>query len=292
MPEFAFIEALSAYLRAPARLIPEPVQIGPAEPTGADEAPAVVLSLETVRRLRGGLGEGADAVTGVLRQTARIDLAAPFLPAEPGFNLVTADRLTLTLPHGGLIRADGLDGALTPADLAVTVAETPRTLAAANPAPDEFTAAPLIGRLTFGAPLPAADFVEATYHLGAWERRVFLIAGDLAVTSYAAAGGQAATLSAAVARALARPGDLAGLKRLSLVSLGPVTPSDATHGNTRAQTAHYAFEYEHVVDTPASSGGIIQTTPITTRLRLLRRDRASGTVVEDTITDRVRGDAP
>ena len=122
MPEFAFIQALSAFLAGPAGLTPAPVQVGGALPSASDQAPAVVLALQSVRRLRGGLGEGAETVEGILAWTSRIDLASPFLPGEPGFSLISPDRRTLTLPHGGLIRADGLDGALGPADIAVTVA--------------------------------------------------------------------------------------------------------------------------------------------------------------------------
>ena len=62
MPEFAFIQALSAFLAGPAGLTPAPVQVGGALPSEADQAPAVVLALQSVRRLRGGLGEGAETV--------------------------------------------------------------------------------------------------------------------------------------------------------------------------------------------------------------------------------------
>jgi hypothetical protein len=199
--------------------------------------------------------------------------------------LLGTDRRTLTLPHGGLIRGDGLDGALGPADIAVSVGGIPRSPVAANPQAAEFSLDALTGQLTFGAPLPNAGEVVADYHLGQWERRAFLIAGTLAVTVRAAAAAETAELGAAVGRALARQNGLAGLKRLSLVSIGPVEIAIAVLGNTRGQTAEYAFEYEHIVNAPASSGGIIQTTPITTHLRLLRRDPATGALVEDTVTE-------
>ena len=285
MPEFAFIDALSAYLAGPAGLTPAPVQVGGALPSQSDQAPAVVLALQSVRRLRGGLGEGAEHAEGILSWTSRIDLAAPFLPGEPGFSLLSANRRTLTLPHGGLIRADGLDGALGPADIAVSVAGAPRTLVAANPQAGQFTLDPLTGQLTFGAALPATGEVVASYHLGQWERLAFLIAGELAITVQAADAADVAALNAGIGRALTGPNRLAGLKRLSLVALGAVGNSDETLGSTRGQTARYTFEYEHIINAPASSGGIIQTTPITTNLRLLRHDAATGALTEDTITE-------
>ena len=39
MPEFAFIQALSAFLAGPAGLTPAPVQVGGALPSASDQAP-------------------------------------------------------------------------------------------------------------------------------------------------------------------------------------------------------------------------------------------------------------
>jgi hypothetical protein len=285
MPEFAFIEALRVYLAGPAGLTPAPAQVGGALPSEEDQAPAVVLALQSVRRLRGGLGEGAETVEGILAWTSRIDLAAPFLPGEPGFSLLSPDRRTLTLPHGGLIRADGLDGALGPADIAVSVAGAPCTLVAANPNAGQFTVDALTGQLTFGAAVPAAGEVVANYHLGQWERLAFLIAGELAVTVRAVEADDVAALTAGIGRALAGPNRLAGLSRLALVAVDAIGTAEDSLGGTRGQTARYTFEYEHIVNAPASSGGVIQTTPVTTNLRLLRRDVATGALIEDTITE-------
>jgi hypothetical protein len=178
-----------------------------------------------------------------------------------------------------------LDGALGPADIAVTVAGAARTLVAANPQAGQFVVDGLTGQLSFGAALPAAGEVVANYHLGQWERRTFLIAGELAVTVRASEPADVATLTAAIGRALAGPNRLSGLKRLSLLAIGAIEPGQENLGDTRGQTARYAFEYEHIANAPASSGGVIQTTPITTKLRLLRRDAATGALVEDTIPE-------
>lgn len=285
MPEFAFIDALSAFLSGPAGLAPAPVQVGPAVPIAADQAPAIVLALERVRRLGGGLGEGAEPMTGILPWSVEIDLAAPFLSGDPPFGLLSPDRTVLTLPHGGLIRADGLDGALGPDDITVSVAGEPRALVAVNPNAGQFVVEAAIGRLTFGAALPETGVVAAGYHLGAWERQTFLIAGELMLTARAQQAADVAVLSTAAARALAGPDSMPGLRRIVLDTIGAVEAPDAALGETRGQTARYAFEYEHVADAPHSSGGIIHATPLTTHLRLLRTDPVSGAPVVDTVTE-------
>mgnify|MGYP003573518917 CR=1 FL=1 len=54
MPEFAFIDAVSNFLAGPAGLDPAPEQVGPALPLIPPQAPAIVVSLDAVRRLGGG----------------------------------------------------------------------------------------------------------------------------------------------------------------------------------------------------------------------------------------------
>ncbi|MGH6923184.1 MAG: hypothetical protein ACRED5_05385, partial [Propylenella sp.] len=133
--------------------------------------------------------------------------------------------------------------------------------------------------------LPAAGNVVAEYRLGQWERLAFLIAGELSVTVHAANAADAAALTAGIGRALAGPSRPAGLKRLSLTAVGAIEPPVEALGDTRGQTARYAFEYEHIVNAPASSGGIIQTTEIKTKLLLFRRDATTGALVKKIIID-------
>ena len=98
MPESAFLNAIAAYLAGPAGLSPAPVSVGGAEPVAEAEAPALVLSLDQVNRLDGGIGGGFEAMSGTLAVTSTIDLASPFLVGEPTFSLLSPDRLVLTLP--------------------------------------------------------------------------------------------------------------------------------------------------------------------------------------------------
>ena len=158
-----------------------------------------MLALQCVRR-RGGLGE-ADG-RGHPGLTPH-HLAAPFLPGEPGFSLISDDRRTLTLPHGGLIRRRP-DGRFAGRHR-VSVAGAPRTLVAANrtPASSRWMHSPAAD-LRRRAAGPPAKWRELP---GQWERLAFLIAGELAVTVRAAEADVAA-LTAGIGRALAGPNRL------------------------------------------------------------------------------------
>ena len=278
MPETAFLDALRAYLAGlagPAAIIPTPVLLGYTEPAAADELPAVVLSLEAVQRLGAGLGERAMLVSGsALPWAVSIDLANPVLAEEPGFNLLSPDRRTLTLPHGGLKRADGSSGALGPADLSVRVGATIFGVVAGAPVGNQVQAQADIGQLRFGNPLPGAGTLQASYVLGQWERRVTPIAGQVridldAADGVAAAGWRESVLGALVQAAggtVGAAGTVRGLRKLALAQIGPVLGTDAAHASARRRSALLAFEYEHEINRPDSSGGVIQRVAINTTI--------------------------
>jgi hypothetical protein len=283
--EDAFLTNLATFLQA-AGLTPAPARIGIAEPVAAGELPALVLSLETVQRRGGGLAEGATVVEGALAVSARIDLANPVLPEEPSFVLLSADRLTLVLPHGGWVKADGSSGPLAAADLQVTVAGAPRTVVNAAPGPAEVRPDATVGTLLFGAALPAAGLVEATYFLGQWERIVTPIAGTLRIDVRGADAGAVGTLGSAVLGVLVGRGTpMGGLRKIALGQLGSVAAPDTALANSRGRALHFAFEYDHEENTPASSGGVIRRVPITSRLEALTVDRASGAIQIDVIEE-------
>ncbi len=245
------------------RLAPARVDI--AEPAAAIELPVLVLALEDVRRLGAGLGERAELVVdGALRVHARIDLADPTLPGEPGFSLLSPDRLTLTLPHGGLVRADASQGPLGPADLTVTVAGTPRPVVAGTPSGLELRAEPLVGQLVFATALPASGAVEAEYFLGQWERRHVRLSGVLRCDARAAGLDDVRSIAAAALAAL--PGAVAGLRIAQLAELGPITPPDPLLANSRGRRLRLGFDYEGTIDRPESSGGIIRRIPLVTHV--------------------------
>lgn len=287
MPESAFLNAIAAYLAGPAGLSPAPVSVGAVEPVAEAEAPALVLSLDQVHRLDGGIGGGFEAMSGILAVTSTIDLASPFLVGEPTFSLLSGDRLVLTLPHGGLIRADGLASALGPDDIQVAVAGVGRSLTAPPPQGQAFSVDAVSGQLTFGTALPETGKIIASYHLGQWERQVRRIAGVMRLDVRAADAAIVNQLGTAAMRALdiASGGAVSSLRKLIPISLGVVGPPDPLRGATRGRSAVFAFEFDHVVDAPASSGGIIDRIPITTTLTLVSTDAASGAEVLTTVVE-------
>jgi hypothetical protein len=283
MPEVAFLDAVTAFLAGPAGLSPAPGTVGFGIPVSGATLPLLSLSLATVNRLDIGLGGGLTEVSqGALPVTATIDLAQPVLPGPEPLQLLDPTRRLLTLPHGGLVRADGLDSPLGPVDIVVTVAGQPRSLTAGVPGPTQYAIDPLVGQLAFGAALPAVGAVVARYNLGIWERSTTLIDGTLDLGIWDTDLGRLGTISAAAVRALlgAAGGPLPGLRRIALTSLGEVTAPQTAAPLARMRPARFGFQFEHIVDAPASSGGIIRRVPITSRLTAFLRDPASGALVE------------
>ncbi|MBL8481482.1 MAG: hypothetical protein JNJ60_04760 [Rhodocyclaceae bacterium] len=286
--ESAFLAAVADLLANHTQLVPAPASIGPAEPAQNTDLPAVVLSLEQVARLGAGLGERSALITdGALPVRATIDLANPVLPGEPGFVLLSADRRTLILPHGGLRQADGGEGPLGPADLSVSVAGAAQTVVNAPPGAGQVRADALIGQLLFGAPLPATGNVVANYVLGQWERRVTEIAGTLCVVVRDAGADSVASLSDGVLDALmaAPRNSLPGLRKIALSDLSSISVRDTALANSRARTARFSFDFEHELNMPESSGGVIARIPITTRLTVVTVDPASGAVAATIVTE-------
>lgn len=281
MSETAFLASVEAFL-AGAGLVPAPATIGPFEPAEAGHLPAIILSLADVRRFGAGLGERSSMVTGALAVHAAIDLADPVLPEERTFRLLSPDRLTLVLPHGGQVRSDGSTGPLGPQDIQVNVAGAAGTIVAGAPGPGQVRPDPVAGTLRFGAALPAAGTVSADYFLGQWERRVTPIAGRLRVDVVAADAAELRTISESVAERLlagAAERSFSGLRGLSLTDLDSIAAPDSDRFEARSRRLVFAFDYEHEVDRPDSSGGIIRRVPIVTDVELPRFDEASGGIV-------------
>jgi len=264
--ENEFLQAVATYLGG-AGLAPAPASIGIAEAAGPNELPAIVLSLEATARTGNGLGQRAALITdGALPWQASIDLANPVLPEEPTFSLLNAARTVLTLPHGGLVRQDGSPGPLTAADLTVTVAGVARPVVAGPPVNDQVSADPLVGQLTFATTLPPAGVVLVSYVLGQWEQRLTRIAGTLRVDTCAAAAADAGTLGGRVVDALLAPAARAGIRRLLSIALTALSSVGAVEQpvGLRRRNARFAFTFEHELNRPESSGGLILRVPLIT----------------------------
>ena len=295
MAELAFLAAVRTYLTS--RPFTPPVaanRIGAIEPVSSGDLPCIVLSLASSSRRRVGLGDRSELMTGALPVDVEIDLADPTLPDDPTFTLIDDTRRAVTLPHGGLVRADG-DEAVTPltgADVTVLLNDAPLTVVPGVPAAGQVNVDPIAGLLVTGSALPPAGTLDISYFLGQWERRVERIAGELRLDACAATGAVAADLGAqSVERLLApeAPREIVQLSSIELVALGSVeqrlaTPPPGGGGVTHfRRTAQFAFEFQHLIDRVESSGGVIRTIPVTTRLEAVRVDRATGAILREIV---------
>lgn len=248
-------------------LIPAP-KIGVIEPASTDDLPAIVLSIEESIRSGNGLGERSTVIRNrALAVASRINLADPSLPGVPGFSLLSANRRQLSLPHGGLVRADGSLGPLTGADVKVARDAAPFTLVAASPGAGEFTVDALSGLLLFGQALPQTGMIEASYFVGQWEQRILRASGVLrmVVTAPEPAAVAALTKQALDGLARDRGASSAGLSGFSLAEMGSVAAIQLPLAAWR-QAARLRFQFELEVNEPESSGGIIQRIPIQTNV--------------------------
>jgi hypothetical protein len=295
MAELAFLAAVRDALAA-APLVPAvPLgHVGVVDPVAAADLPAVVLSLDTTARVRVGLGERSELVTGALPARTTVGLANATLPDDPGFSLVDGTRTLLTLFHGGQVHADGSEATtpLEPADVRVTLDGAPLSVVPGAPNAGEVQADPIAGQLRFGTPLPNAGTVVADYFLGQWERRVERATGTLRVDACAATGAEAASLGDAVVTRLlepeAVPSASLGLVALSSVELVPARPDPPAAAVVVAQfrrRAAFAFDFTRLVDRADSSGGIIRRIPITARLEARRVDRRTGAVITEIVVE-------
>lgn len=283
MAEVAFLTAIRDHLAGPAGISPAFATAGFASADRGESYPMLSLSLSAVERVDIGLGGGATEVSdGALQVVSEIDLANPVLAGAEGFSLLDAGRTELTLPHGGLIRADDLPGALGPTDLAIAVNGNPRTLVAENPTGNEFTVDPLVGQLSFATALPGTGTLTATYHLGIWDRSTTLIRGTLDMDVWDDDVARLVLVSDQAVRAMLATanGGLAGVQKIALRSLSPIGDRQPNPLDGRMRRAQFAFQYEHVVDLPVSSGGIITRVSTTSELAAFIRDPASGAFVE------------
>jgi hypothetical protein len=287
MAETEFLAAVQSYLQG-LTLAPAPSLIDVVEPDSIADLPAIVLSLDSTERAGNGLGLRSALITGgALPWTATIDLANPVLPEDPTFKLLDNSRTVLILPHGGLVRQDGSSGALGPADLSVTVAANVVTVVAINPAGGQVSADPLVGKLTFGTPLPPNGLLVATYFLGQWEQRIVRIRGVLRLDICAAISDDVSALSAAVLSAMLSDGAKDSINQLlsiELTGLGSIGQTEQTVG-LRRRTGRFAFTFENEDNHPDSSGGVISRIPLISKTNVGVADPKTGVIAITTVTE-------
>jgi hypothetical protein len=260
------LDAVTAHL---ARLVtPTPPLIGGAAPVAEAELPALTLSLTDVRQLGQGIGRRPrSTVEGALHVDVDIDLADAVLRVGSEIvALLSADRGTVVLPHGSIVRADGTTGTpFTTDDLQVSLGATTFVPVAGTPQDGQVGVDAVEGRLSFPAPLPPAGTLRLGYFIGLWDVESEHLQGELVVEVAAAdaSGVQAlarrteAALSGSAWRAVA---GLADLRPLGVGRIDPVAPA----GIGRRQTLRYRFDFERETPQVRTSGGAIREIEVAT----------------------------
>jgi len=269
----SLLNALQSHLSG-AGLTPVPKGIGVAEPTKNTELPAVVLSLDNLTIPSKGLGGHSEAVVGALRVSSEIDLADPLLPGDPEFSLLSDDRKSLTLYHGGLVDKDGLESPLSAADIQVAHNASSFTLVDGTPNSGEFAVSAPDGLLLFKDPLPVTGTITASYFVGQWERRVDQLAGQLDVDVVAGSNTDTEVLGVNVMQAMDTAlENITSLRKLIPARVGPVTSFMVGTTAKRRRQLNWHFDYEQIINQAESSGGIIQ--------RIITRTRRDNSPVEE-----------
>ncbi len=259
----AVVDAIAAHLAA--TLPPPTPAVGPAQPATSADLPAVAISVTRAEQPLPALGRTpASVMTGALRVTTTIDLADPVLhlPGED-VSLLSPDRRVVHLPHGSVVRADGIgEHPFGAGDLLVRVGATTFPPVAGAPTAAQVQLDPQAGILQFLNPLPAAGTMELGYFIGAWEVRTERHQGEVELEVFAASGAAAADLSAGVDAVLTRdPIPVAtGLRRVEPLGLGPITVPPAVLGlvaTTRTRVLRYRFSFERIDPVIQTSGGPI-----------------------------------
>jgi hypothetical protein len=260
----ALTDAVAGYLES--TLDPAPALVGATYPSVSGELPAVVISCSGVLQQLRGIGRlPAASETGALPVSTTVDLANPvatFPDAVVG--LLSSDRLTLTLPHGPLVAADGTATTFAGADLHVTLGATTFAVVAGAPGAGEVQPDPDLGVLHFGAALPATGTLSASYFVGEWEVRTERYQGVLLVETFAADAAGVDTLSRAVATALLEPAGAPpeGLNHIEPTAWAAIEEAGANRASARSRALGFAFDYELVEPHLAAGGGLISTVSV------------------------------
>lgn len=256
----AFADHLSATVD------PSPKLVGTAYPIDGTQLPAVVLSVAGVTSALKGVGRlPAPSETGALPVTTVLDLAHPVATfPDATVQLVSDGGLTLALPHGPLVAADGQTTTFGAADLKVTVQNggppTSFAVVAGAPAADQVRPDPDLGTLRFGTALPGSGTLTVDYFVGEWEVRTERYQGALRVEAFATDAAGVEALAEAVEAALLAPAQpMPGLNRVDPTSWEATEEAGANRAHARGRALGFAFDYELVEPLIGGGGGLIST---------------------------------
>jgi hypothetical protein len=232
------------------------VTVGDVAPAAAVDLPRAVLTLDGVGQALAGVGGVQRGTrTGALQLSAAIDLADPVLDlGGEKLPLLSADRRTLTLPHGPVVRADGTPDPPRGPDLSADDGAA-FTVVDGAPTGRQVRADPAAGTLLFGTALATTGTLRVTYHVGQWDTVTTRVQGTLAVEVIAAGAQAVADTSRDLADALAATDPAARITPLSWGASRPERLPDET--DVRAQTATYHLDAELEEPVLTSGGGVI-----------------------------------
>jgi hypothetical protein len=260
----ALIDAFATYLES--AVSPAPQLVGATYPATTGELPAVVLSCSDVSQQLRGIGRlPAPSASGALPVTNRIDLTNPVATfPDAVVPLLSNDRLTLNLPHGPLVAADGTATTFGAGDVQVTLGATTFTVVDAAPGAGDVRPDPDLGVLHFGTALPATGTLIVAYFVGEWEVRTERYQGTLLVETFVSDDAGADTLSRAVEAALLQPtgGGPAGLNEIQPTSWLAIDAAGANRPTARRRALAFTFDYELVEPLIGGGGGLISTVSV------------------------------
>ena len=231
-----------------------------------NELPAVVISCSDARQQLRGIGRpSAPSATGALPVTTVVDLANPVATfPDAVVPLLSNDRLTLILPHGPLVAADGQATTFGGGDLHVTVGATTFAVVDNAPGAGDVRPDPDLGVLQFGAALPAGGTLTANYFVGEWEIRTERYQGTLVIETFATDDDGVDTLSRAVEAALLEPvgSGPVGLNEIEPTSWSPIDAAGPNRPTGRGRALAFTFDYELVEPHLGGGGGLITTVSV------------------------------
>jgi len=236
-------------------------------PAATTDLPRITVSVGDAVPAARGLGEvPGPPQTGALRVTTAVDLADPVLRISgETVELLSGDRRTLQLPHGGVVRADGTDAPpFTTGDLTVVRGATTFTPTHDTPSAGQVRLDIASGALTFASPLPGTGTVQLGYFVGLWEITVERFAATMFVDVAHDDPDAHAPLVEAVEAALARDAwpAAAGMRSIQPVALSAASPITGLPVASRTRRLTYRVDVERIEPVIRTSGGPIVTVDV------------------------------
>lgn len=260
----ALLQNLQTYLGAQSNLASATIDV--ALPESNADLPLISLWLTDLEIPSIGLGQHTQVTNGALQVQTIIDLANPSLPGDTEFSFISSDRNAAILLHGGLVDSEGSSTPLTNTDMQVDIDGNPLTLAETPLSAGQFNILAESGQLTFGSSLPNTGMLTATYYIGQWQRIVEQLSGTLHASVTTANTTQTRAISDAMVESIAiAHQNIGGLRALNISQLDTIENLALGTTNTRQRNISWLFSFEHIINQPESSGGIIQSIILRTR---------------------------